>query len=147
MIRVLLVEDSETDAAMTIYRMSRSARKNGRGVQIHHVETGKECMEHLRDPDVPFPDIIFLDLNMPEMDGREVLGEMKADGELHQITTVIMSSSALESDRAKAMALGANSYIVKPANEEEFGETMELVDRYWLATNVFPPKRQKKRRS
>lgn len=100
-------------------------------------------MEYLRDPDINYPDLIILDLNMPKMDGREVLGEMRVDPDLHSITTVVMSSSDLDSDKTRAAELGANSYVVKPAQAGDFEKVMGVFDSYWLSMHRFAKKRSK----
>jgi CheY-like chemotaxis protein len=136
---VLLVEDSDTDAALTEWRL----KKSGYPITLARVRDGEECMEHLRDPDEPMPDIIFLDLNMPKMDGREVLGELMADKEFHRVPIVVMTSSDLGSDKEKAFALGANGYVVKPGDVQEYERMMRVVDEFWLRVNRFPPRREK----
>lgn len=136
---VLLVEDSDTDAAMTEYRL----KKAGYPVTLARVRDGEECMSYLRNPDEPMPDIIFLDLNMPKKDGREVLGEMMADPEFHRLPVVVMTSSDLAQDREKAFALGANGYVVKPGDVPEYERMMRVVDEFWLRVNRFPPRRKK----
>jgi CheY-like chemotaxis protein len=140
---VLLVEDSDTDAALTEYRL----KKAGYQVTLTRVRDGEECMAYLRDPDMVFPDIIFLDLNMPKMDGREVLGEMMADAEFHRIPVVVMTSSDLSADKERAFALGANGYVVKPGDAPEYERMMRVVDEFWLRVNRFPPRRKKAERT
>lgn len=138
-IYVLLVEDSDTDADLTEYRL----QKSGYPVVVTRVRDGEEAMEHLRDPGAPLPDIIFLDLNMPRKDGREVLGEMMVDPDLHKIPVVVMTSSDLAADKERAFSLGANGYVVKPGDVPEYERMMRVVDEFWLRVNRFPPRRQK----
>lgn len=138
-IDILLVEDSDTDADLTEHRLKKAGYK----IRLVRVRDGEECMAYLRDPAQPFPDVIFLDLNMPKKDGREVLGEMMADPDLHHIPVVVMTTSDLDTDRDKAARLGANSYVVKPGDVSEYERMMKVVDEFWLRINRYPPKRRK----
>jgi CheY-like chemotaxis protein len=138
-IDILLVEDSDTDADLTEHRL----KKAGYLIRLHRVRDGEECMAYLRDLSHPYPDVIFLDLNMPKKDGREVLGEMMADPELHQIPVVVMTTSDLDTDKDKAARLGANGYVVKPGDITEYERMMKVVDEFWCRINRYPPKRPK----
>lgn len=138
-IDVLLVEDSDTDAALTEHRITKS----GHPVTLHRVRDGEECMAFLKDPKKAYPDLIFLDLNMPRKDGREVLGEMMVDPELHRIPVVVMTSSNLAQDKERAYNLGARGYVVKPGDVVEYVKVMRVVDDFWLMVNRYPPKHTK----
>lgn len=138
-IDVLLVEDSDTDADLTIHRL----KKAGYSVNLHRVRDGEECMAYLRDSSREYPDVVFLDLNMPKKDGREVLGEMMVDQDLHMIPIVIMTTSDLDVDKDKAFRLGANAYVVKPGDVKEYEDVMQSVDEFWFSSNRYPPKRKK----
>lgn len=138
-IDVLLVEDSDTDAALTEHRITKS----GYPVTLHRVRDGEEAMTFLKDPGKSYPDLIFLDLNMPRKDGREVLGEMMVDPELHRIPVVVMTSSNLSQDKERAYNLGARGYVVKPGDIDEYVKIMGIVDDFWLMVNRFPPKHLK----
>lgn len=131
--RILIVEDSDTDAHLVIRRIKRARAY----LKVDRVRDGEECMAYLRDETNDLPDLILLDLNMPAKDGREVLGELRADPELYKIPVVVLTSSDLDSDRAKAYALQANAYVLKPGDVDEYERVMSDLDRFWLDTNRF----------
>src|ERR1700729_1738133 len=114
-IQVLLVEDSPGDV-----RLTREAfRDVNAAVQLHVVSDGVEAMAFLRHEgvyaDSPRPDLTLLDLNLPRMDGREVLAHIKGDNQLKTIPTVVLTTSDAEADIAKTYRLQANCYLTKPA--------------------------------
>ena len=85
------------------------------------------------------PDLILLDLNLPRMDGREVLGEIKVDPALRRIPVVILTSSREKGDRLEGYRAGANSYVRKPVDFEEFRNAVRQLGLYWLLLNEPPP--------
>lgn len=135
---VLLVEDSPTDAMMVREIMSQVNVRN----QLHVVEDGMQALEFLRREgmyrDMPRPDLILLDLQLPRKNGQEVLAEIKADEDLRTIPVVVLSSSRAESDITGAYRAFANSYVTKPIDYEDFAEAVRLIERFWLglATRV-----------
>ena len=108
------------------------------------VEDGVEALAFLRREgdyaDVPRPDVILLDLNLPRMDGREVLAEIKQDPRLLRIPVVIVTSSEAERDVARAYDLHANCYITKPVDLRQFIEVVKSIEDFWLAVVRLPPR-------
>lgn len=137
-IEVLLVEDSPGDV-----RLTREALKEGKiRNNLSHVPDGVEAMAYLRHEgqyaDVPKPDIVLLDLNMPRKDGREVLAEMKADARLKRIPVVVLTTSEAEQDILKTYDLHANCYITKPVDLDQFISIVRSVENFWLQLVKLP---------
>ncbi|MBW4520978.1 MAG: response regulator [Scytolyngbya sp. HA4215-MV1] len=132
-IEILLVEDSPSDADLTLETLSAAKVLNN----LHVVEDRAEAMKFLccqgTYQGVPCPDLILLDLNLPKKDGREVLAEIKADPQLKTIPVVILTTSAAEIDILKPSELDANCYITKPVAFAEFVHIIELIESFWLA--------------
>jgi CheY-like chemotaxis protein len=136
---ILLIEDNPADV-----RLTREAVKNSQlESMLSVVKDGVEAMDFLRRrgnyPEAPTPDLIFLDLNLPRKDGREVLAEIKSDPELRRIPVVVLTTSRAESDILASYNLYANSYIVKPADIELFFEVIHQTELFWLATATRSP--------
>ena|SRR5271170_6575598 len=135
---ILLVEDNEYDVELTRegFKMSKFV------VDLHHVKDGEECMAFLRKEgpysDAPTPDILLLDLNMPRMDGREVLTEISRDEKLRHLPVVILTTSQEEQEILKMYQLRCSSYIVKPVNFEQFQRVIHSFSDYWLTVVVLP---------
>lgn len=126
---VLIVEDRPEDAEMAKMALERRIR----GVTVQIARDGAEAIEFLTNPDAPVrPRLVLLDLKMPRVDGFEVLERLRDDERTASIPVVVMSSSALEPDVRRAYALGANSYVVKPTDFDEFRDTLGAVGEYWL---------------
>ena len=109
------------------------------------MKDGREAVNYLRHRgdwagklDRPMPSLILLDLKMPNMNGKQVLKEVKGDDKLKSIPVVMLTSSGLESDMKECYELGANSYIVKPVTYSEFVETVRGIPEYWLKINRVP---------
>ncbi len=129
---VLLVEDSPGDV-----RLTREAfRDFDRTVRLHVAMDGVDAMAFLKREGVharaPRPDFILLDLNLPKMDGREVLACIKKDESLKTIPTIILTTSDAEIDVAKSYQLQANCYLVKPVQLDEFENLIKSVSDFWL---------------
>jgi len=140
-IEVLLVEDSSGDV-----RLTREAFRDANGsVRLHVASDGVEAMAFLRregnHKDAPRPDLILLDLNMPRMDGREVLAKIKEDDSLKTIPTVILTTSEAESDIVKSYQLQANCYLSKPVQLDAFESLVKSINDFWL-TKVKLPQQQ-----
>jgi chemotaxis family two-component system response regulator Rcp1 len=137
---ILLVEDSPTDALLAKEALKFSKVCNN----LHTVMDGVDAMAFLRKEgeyaNVPRPDIILLDLNMPRMDGREVLKEIKSNEELMSIPVVVLTTSMDEIDVLKAYGLHANCYIVKPVDFEKFAEIVRTIEIFWLVVVTLPLK-------
>lgn len=139
-IQILLIEDSPSDANLTIKRLKTAKIFN----YLHWVEDGESAMEFLRQEgeyaDVPSPDLILLDLNLPGMDGREVLHEVKLDPNLKLIPVVVLTTSADEQDILRAYNLQANCYITKPVEIQQFLDIVGLIENFWLVAVKLPLK-------
>ena len=131
-IEILLVEDSEPDVRLT-KEAFRDAKVRNR---IWTVEDGVEALDFLyrrgAHADVPRPDLILLDLNLPRKDGREVLREIKTDGSLKRIPVVILTTSKNEEDVLKTYNLHANCYITKPVEFNRFIEVVKSIKEFWF---------------
>ncbi len=135
---VLLVEDSPGDVRLT----QEAFRDANRSIRIHVASDGVEAMAFLKKEGIhsyaPRPDIILLDLNLPKMDGREVLAQIKADGGLKTIPTVILTTSEAETDIVKSYQLQANCYLTKPVQFDEFASLVKIINDFWLTKVKLP---------
>ena len=129
---ILLVEDSPGDIRLTV----EAFRDANPAVHIIVVRDGTEAMAYLRQLGIyvlaPRPDLILLDLNMPKMDGREVLALIKADESLKLIPTVILTTSAEEADIVHSYKHHANCYLQKPVEFQSFEDLVKSVNNFWL---------------
>jgi chemotaxis family two-component system response regulator Rcp1 len=135
---VLLVEDSPGDV-----RLTREAfRDAGKSIDLRVAADGVEAMAFLKHvgayADAPRPDFILLDLNLPKMDGREVLAHIKADDDLKTIPTVILTTSDAEADILTSYQLQANCYLSKPVQLEEFESLVKSINDFWLTKVKLP---------
>jgi len=134
-VEILFVEDSIDDATLTI----RALSKSGFTSKLLHVKDGAEALDFmyckgdyaLRNP-VENPKLILLDLKMPKVSGIQVLEKIKSDPPLKSIPIVILTSSQEDPDIAKCYELGANSYIVKPVDSDNFFQTIKHIGMYWM---------------
>jgi chemotaxis family two-component system response regulator Rcp1 len=135
---ILLVEDNEGDARLALEAMRDSKIRN----KMHHVTDGEEAMAFLRKEgkyaNVPRPDLVLLDLNLPKKDGRQVLAEIKNDDELKRIPVVILTVSSAEEDILKTYNLHANCYITKPIDLSQFMKVVRSVEDFWLTIVKLP---------
>jgi chemotaxis family two-component system response regulator Rcp1 len=139
---VLLVEDSPGDVRLT----EEAFRDANPAIHLHVVSDGVEAMEFLMREEpyvrVPRPDLILLDLNLPRMDGREVLRRVKADDDLKRIPIVILTTSEAEADILQSYQLQANAYLCKPVQLEAFEGLVRSINDFWLTKARLPPQRQ-----
>lgn len=139
---VLLVEDSPGDVRLT----QEAFRDANRAIRLHVATDGVEAMAFLKREGAhayaPRPDIILLDLNLPKMDGREVLGHIKADSHLKTIPTVILTTSEAETDIVKSYQLQANCYLTKPVQFDEFASLVKIINDFWLTKVKLPQQKQ-----
>ena len=138
-VEILLVEDNPGDE-----RLTREALKEGKVYSnLHWVKDGVEAMQFLRREgkytDVPRPDIILLDLNLPKKDGREVLQDIKNDDKLKRIPVVVLTTSKAEEDVLRSYNLHANCYVTKPVDLEKFIVVVKSIDVFWLTVVTLPP--------
>jgi two-component system response regulator len=132
---ILLVDDNTNDVELTVHVL----RKGNLANHIHIARDGEEAWEFLFNSayDRP-PKLILLDLKLPKVDGMEVLRRVKTDPRTRTIPVVILTSSKEERDLVQGYGLGANSYIQKPVDFEQFRDTIKNVGLYWLLINQPP---------
>ena len=137
-IEILLVEDNPGDVRLT----QEAARETKVHNNMHIVNNGNDAMAFLRHEGrfgtVPRPDLILLDLNMPGMDGREVLRLVKSDESLRRIPVVIITSSQAEEDILRAYDLQASCYVTKPVDLEQFIKVVKSIENFWLTIVKLP---------
>jgi chemotaxis family two-component system response regulator Rcp1 len=138
---VLLVEDSPGDVRLT----QEAFRDANMSIHMNVASDGVEAMAFLRHEgahaDAPRPDLILLDLNLPKMDGREVLAQIKGDGNLKTIPTVILTTSESEADIIKSYQLQANCYLSKPVQLDAFENLVGSINDFWLTRVKLPRQR------
>ncbi|MFF8833487.1 response regulator [Streptomyces sp. NPDC015131] len=130
---VLLVEDDVADAMLIEEALSARGARN-----LVQVTDGVAALEHLRTPGTARPDLIVLDLNMPRMNGRELLKVLKNDEDLHTIPVVVLTTSTAPDDVTGAYSSHANAYVTKPVNLEEFEQAVQSIDAFYLDTAARP---------
>ena len=135
---VLLVDDSPGDVRLT----REALRETNRNIRVHVAADGVEAMAFLHREGIhataPRPDLILLDLNLPRMDGREVLARIKRDVDLKAIPTIILTTSDTESDIVKSYQLSANAYLTKPVRLDAFDSLIKSVNDFWLTEVKLP---------
>ena len=136
-VKILLVEDNPADARLIVEVFKDFKKSN-----IHIVEDGVAAMDFLNKKgeyeNVPRPDIILLDLNLPKKDGREVLKEIKEDPELRCIPVVILTTSSAIEDIIKTYSNYANCYITKPVDFDQFLKVVQSIENFWLTIVKLP---------
>ena len=137
-IDILLVEDDPGDVLMTREAFEDHKVSN----RLSVVPDGVSAMEFLRKEgeyaDAPTPDLILLDLNLPRMDGREVLAEIKEDPELRSIPVVVLTTSEAEEDVLRSYNLHANAYVTKPVDFERFIQVVRQIDEFFVSVVKLP---------
>lgn len=140
---ILLAEDDPGDQELTRRALEQSRIRN----ELYIVEDGEEALDYLlrrgkyEDPaSSPKPDLMFLDLNIPKMDGKQLLKQIRADPNLRRIPVVALTTSKQESNIIRTYDLGANSYIVKPVNMDQFINAIKVLKDYWFQIVVLPPR-------
>jgi two-component system response regulator len=139
---ILLVEDNPDDAELTLLAL----QENGVLNEVAWVKDGVEAVDYLfrsgayatRDPN-ELPQLVLLDLKMPRMDGIEVLRRIRSEPSTRLLPVVILTTSAEDSDRLNGYLHGANSYIRKPVDFEQFARAVKQLKLYWLVLNESPP--------
>lgn len=139
---MLLVEDNRDDEALTL----RALKKNNIKNEVFVARDGVEALDflfcegvHANRDSRKMPDVVLLDLKLPKVDGFEVLRRMRSDERTKLLPVVILTSSNEERDRISGYGLGANSYVRKPVEFEEFIEAVKQLGLYWLILNQKPP--------
>ncbi|MDZ7270026.1 MAG: response regulator [candidate division KSB1 bacterium] len=137
-IEILLVEDNPGDVRLT----QEAFRQNKIRNKLNVVNDGEQALAYLRREgpyaDAARPGLILLDLNLPRVDGREVLAQIKSDPELRHIPVVILTTSQAEEDIVKSYSLHANCYISKPVDLERFMHVVKEVEHFWLSVVNLP---------
>lgn len=140
-VTILLVEDDPGDQALT----RRALEEGGLPIELQIVEDGEEALEYLQRTGrfaapgaAPRPDLVLLDLNLPRLDGKQVLQRMRAIPELRGLPVVALTTSRHEADVARTYELGANSYIAKPVDMEQFVATLKELGSYWFQLVLLP---------
>ncbi len=141
-IEILLVEDNPGDVRLTVEALKEGKVAN----EISVAADGMEAMEFLRragrHSDVPMPDLILLDLNLPKKNGREVLAEIKMDDRLKHIPVVVLTTSQAEKDIILTYNLHANCYITKPVDFGQFIDVVKSIENFWFTVVKLPPKEE-----
>ena len=138
-INILLVEDNPGDVRLTLEALKEGKVRN----RLHIANDGIEAMDFLhregKYSDMPHPDLILLDLNLPKKDGHEVLAEIKADPILRRIPVVVLTGSKAGEDILKTYNLHANCYITKPIDWDQFITVVKSINDFWLTIVKLPP--------
>ena len=137
---ILLVEDSMADAEMALDALNEAHLAN----PVVHVEDGVECLDYLycrgawEGRATGDPAVVLLDIKMPRMNGLDVLTQMRKEEGMKRIPVVILSSSREESDLARSWDLGANAYVIKPVDVDQFFEAVRTLGQFWAVLNQAP---------
>ncbi len=139
-LEILLVEDNEGDIRLTIEAFSEAKIRN----HIRVVRDGEEALRYLRKQapfeDARTPDIILLDINLPKVDGKEVLLNMKQDPLLKLIPVIMLTTSSADSDIRESYENHANCYVIKPVDLNKFMEVIRSIEDYWISIVRLPGK-------
>lgn len=135
MIEILLVDDSPADVRLTLEALKEAKVRN----TIRVAYDGETALETLRDPSKRRPDLILLDLNLPGIDGREVLAEIKGDPKLSIIPVVVLTTSRAEEDVFRSYRLHANCYITKPVDLDQFIRVIQSIEEFWFTVVRLAP--------
>ena len=135
--RILLVEDSVADAKL----FGLALEESGSTSEVMRAEDGDDALRKLTailNGDLPRPDVVVLDINLPRVNGFDVLRRIKGDPDLRTLPVVIFSTSRAEVDVAAAYACGASSYVVKPLDLHRYMDVVRSIESYWTATVRLP---------
>lgn len=146
-VKILLVEDNEGDIVLTLEALKEAKVSNGIAV----VRDGEEALQYLRKEGrfkkAETPDLILLDINLPRLDGKEVLAEIKKDKDLMIIPVVMLTTSDSEKDILESYQYHANCYITKPADFEKFMQVVQMIKGFWIDIVQLPNKKSNEQRS
>jgi chemotaxis family two-component system response regulator Rcp1 len=132
LMKILLVEDSLADIELTLEALSGAKVAN----DVTVVRDGAAAIEHLAGSERP--DLIILDLNLPRMSGHEVLAKMRADERMRRIPVAVLTTSSAEADVVKTYDLGANCFLTKPVDIDQFVHVVQSIDDFWLGLVRLP---------
>jgi two-component system, chemotaxis family, response regulator Rcp1 len=140
LMHILLVEDSLADVELTLEALADAKIAN----EVAVVRDGEAAVDHLRSTGdgqgPPRPDLVILDLNLPKLSGHEVLAAMKADEDLRRIPVAVLTTSDAEKDVVRTYDLGANCYLTKPVDVEQFVHVVQSIEDFWLGLVRLPPR-------
>lgn len=140
LMQILLVEDSLADVELTLEALEDAKIAN----EVTVVRDGQSALDHLathRSADDPArPDLVILDLNLPRLSGHEVLAAMRADDDLRRIPVAVLTTSSAEKDVVQTYDLGANCYLTKPVDVEQFVHVVRSIEDFWLGLVRLPPR-------
>jgi CheY-like chemotaxis protein len=131
---ILLVEDNRDDEVLTL----RALKKNNIANEIAIARDGVEALAYLLDGDKPAPQLVLLDLNLPKVDGLEVLRRLRGSDRTRHVPVVILTSSKEDEDVVNGYALGANAYVRKPVDFNQFSDAVRTLGLFWLVLNEVP---------
>lgn len=132
---IVLVEDNATDEMFAL----RAFRKNGTAREILVARDGQQALDLLLDPGAPVPAFVLLDLKLPKIDGYEVLRRVRAEPRTRFLPVIVLTSSTQEDDLRQCYLLGANSYVCKTLDIDEFTREIGAITHDWLNINHLPP--------
>jgi len=137
-LKVLLVEDNPDDVTI----VKRAMRKSDLKCDLYVASDGEEALDMLARKgdfeDTPRPDLILLDINLPKINGLEVLAKIKQDDQLKRIPVIVLTISEREEDMARAYDSGAASYMTKPVDSKDFERLIQTVQEYWRIARILP---------
>jgi CheY-like chemotaxis protein len=138
-VEILLVEDDPGDVLITREAIQSSKVAN----RLSVVSNGEEALQFLRREqpfaDAPRPGLVLLDLNLPRLDGREVLARMKSDPDLRRIPVVVLTTSSADEDIVRSYDLHANAYVTKPVDFDQFMSVVRQIDQFFVSIVTLPP--------
>jgi CheY-like chemotaxis protein len=132
--KILLIEDSIADIELTLDALAEAKVANEVAVE----RDGASALEYLRNSANELPDMVILDLNLPRMTGHEVLAAMRSDEALRRIPVAVLTTSSAEADVAKTYDLGANCFLTKPVDVDQFVHVVQSIDDFWLGLVRLP---------
>ncbi|MCW2600742.1 MAG: transcriptional regulator [Frankiales bacterium] len=134
LMRILLVEDSLADIELTLEALEGAKVAN----EVTVVRDGAAAIDHLLAELSDRPDLIILDLNLPRMSGHEVLARMRGDEGMRRIPVAVLTTSSAEADVARTYDLGANCFLTKPVDVDQFVHVVQSIDDFWLGLVRLP---------
>jgi two-component system, chemotaxis family, response regulator Rcp1 len=135
LMKILLVEDSLADIELTLEALSEAKVAN----EVTVMRDGASAIQHMRAAVSAMPDLVILDLNLPRLSGHEVLAAMRADDALRRVPVAVLTTSSAEADVTKTYELGANCFLTKPVDVDQFVHVVQSIDDFWLGLVRLPP--------